>query len=147
MISAADSKHDLPLYPRLHPASRHDVVSLVIGTVEFTIDRILLDAAHDVEAIYLLLSHQGIELFIDLNVRSKKNRATGSDILLSPEGIPICPKGKRMKPNGFDQSQNRRKWRCTPAVRVPSTDERTIRSVVTICVSFPRRLAAQRSGS
>lgn len=35
MVSAADSKHDLPLYPRLHPASRHDAVSLVMSTVEF----------------------------------------------------------------------------------------------------------------
>jgi len=122
MISAADSKYDLPLYPRLHPASRHDAVSLVIGTVEFrqrftlgTVDRMLLDAAHDAEAIYLLLSHQGIEPFIDLNVRSKKNQTIGNDIQLSPEGIPICPKGKPMKPNGFDRSQNRRKWRCPPA--------------------------------
>ncbi|MEC0146445.1 hypothetical protein [Paenibacillus alginolyticus] len=35
MISAADSKHDLPLYPRLQPASRHDALSLVISSVEF----------------------------------------------------------------------------------------------------------------
>jgi hypothetical protein len=33
MVSAADSPHDLPLYPRLHPASRHDAVSLVMSTV------------------------------------------------------------------------------------------------------------------
>jgi hypothetical protein len=119
MVSAADSKHDLPLYPRLHPASRHDAVSLVMSTVEFkqrftlgTVDKMLLDAAHDAEAIYLLLDHQNIEPFIDLNNRSKKNTATESDIRISPRGVPICPKGNEMKPNGFDKSQNRRKWRC-----------------------------------
>jgi hypothetical protein len=89
MISAADSKHDLPLYPRLQPASRHDSVSLVISTVEFkqrftmgTLDKMLLDAAHDAEPIYLLLQYQGMEPFIDLNVRSKKNTAStgASDI-------------------------------------------------------------------
>lgn len=122
MISAADSKHDLPLYPRLQPASRHDAVSLVASTVEFkqrftlgTVDKMLLDAAHDAEAIYILLDRQNIEPFIDLNNRSKKNTATDSDIQISPMGIPICPKGNEMKPNGFDKSQNRRKWRCSPS--------------------------------
>jgi len=128
MISAANSKHDLPLYPRLHPASRHDAVSLVVGAVEFkqrftlgAVDKILLDAAHDAEAIYRLLDHQNIEPFIDLNNRSKKNTATDSDIRISPTGIPICPKGKEMKPNGFDKSQNRRKWRCSPSCGCSST--------------------------
>jgi hypothetical protein len=122
MISAADSKHDLPLCPKLQPASRHDSVSLVVSSVEFkqrftlgTVDKMLLDAAHDAEAIYLLLDHQNIEPFIDLNNRSKKNTATDSDIQISPTGIPICPKGKEMKPNGFDKSQNRQKWRCSPS--------------------------------
>lgn len=115
MISAADSKHDLPLYPRLQPASRHDAVSLVMSTVEFqqrfslsTVDKMLLDAAHDAEAIDMLLDHQNMEPFIDLNNRSKKNTTTDSDIQISPTGVPICPKGNEMKPNGFDKSQNRR---------------------------------------
>ncbi|CAM4291893.1 hypothetical protein PAAL109150_18750 [Paenibacillus alkaliterrae] len=81
MISAADSKHDLPLYPRLQPASRHDAVSLVMSTVEFkqrftlgTVDKMLLDAAHDAEAIYLLLDHQNIQPFIDLNNGARRIR-------------------------------------------------------------------------
>lgn len=119
MISACDSVHDLPLYPRLHPASRHDSVSFVTGSIEFaqrfslgTVDKFLLDAAHDAEAIYELLEHQGIEPFIDLNPRTKKNFSSECDIQISPEGIPICPIGKEMKPNGYDKSQNRQKWRC-----------------------------------
>jgi hypothetical protein len=54
MISAADSKYDLPMYPKLQPASRHDAVSLVISMIEFhqrfklgIVDKMLLDAAHD----------------------------------------------------------------------------------------------------
>lgn len=96
MISAADSPYDLPLYPRLQPASRHDAVSLVVSSVEFkqrftlgTVDKMLLDAAHDAEAIYHLMDHQNIEPFIDLNTRSKKNTKTGGDIQISPTGIPI----------------------------------------------------------
>jgi hypothetical protein len=62
------------------------------------IDKMLLDAAHDAEAVYMLLDHQNIEPFIDLNNRSKKNTTTESDIHISPTGIPICPKGNEMKP-------------------------------------------------
>jgi len=93
MVSAANSYYDLPLYPRLHPASRHDAVSLVVSSVEFkqrvilgTVDKMLLDAAHDAEAIYRLLDHQNTEPFIDLNCRSKKNIKASGDIQISPEG-------------------------------------------------------------
>jgi len=119
MISAADSRYDLPLYPRLQPASRHDSVSLVVSAVEFkqrftlgTVGKMLLDAAHDSEAIYHLMDHQNVEPFIDLNSRSKKNTKTSSDIQISPNGIPICSIGVEMKPNGHDNLQNREKWRC-----------------------------------
>jgi len=122
MISTSDSRYDLPLYPRLQPASRHDAVSLVASSIEFsqrfslgTIGKILLDAAHDAEAIYELLHHHEIEPFIDLNPRTKKNFSTESDIQISPKGVPICPIEKEMKPNGYDISQNRQKWRCSLA--------------------------------
>lgn len=32
--------------------------------------------------------------------------------------IPICPIGKEMKPNGYDKSQNRQKWRCPYGAKV-----------------------------
>ena len=119
MLSTSNSYYDLPLYPKLNPASRHDSVSFVTSIIEFSqrfpldiVDKILLDAAHDAEAIYELLVHQGVEPFIDLNPRTKKNFSTECDIQISPKDIPICPIGKEMKPNGFDISQNRQKWRC-----------------------------------
>ncbi|MHB0968118.1 MAG: transposase [Bellilinea sp.] len=119
MLSASDSPYDLPLYPRLQPASRHDAVSLVVSAVEFkqrftlgTVEKMLLDAAHDAEAIYHLMDHQNIEPFVDLNSRSKKNTKTDSDIRISPKGIPLCSLGLEMKPNGHDTLQHRDKWRC-----------------------------------
>jgi len=118
-LTAANSHYDLPLYPRLHPASRHDAVSFVVSSVEFSqrfnlgaVDKFLLDAAHDAGPIYELLLHQNIEPFIDLNVRGKKNTETNGDIQISPKGIPICPAGKEMKHDGFDYSQKRHKWKC-----------------------------------
>lgn len=131
MLSASDSPHDLPLYPRLQPASRHDSISLVASSIEFsqrftlgTIDKMLLDAAHDAEAIYKLLDHHDIEPFIDLNKRTKKNISTQSDIKISPNGTPICPIGLTMKSNGFDKSQNRQKWRCPLACGTKNSCEK-----------------------
>lgn len=119
MVSAADSRYDLPLYPRLQPASRHDSVSLVISGAEFkqrftlgTVKKMLLDAAHDAEPIYHLLDYQNVEPFIDLNNRGKKTTTTAGDIRISSNGIPICPINLEMKPNGRDNLQNRNKWRC-----------------------------------
>jgi len=91
-LTAANSPYDLPLYPRLHPASRHDAFSFVVSSVEFSqrftlgmVDKILLDAAHDAGPIYDLLIHQNIEPFIDLNVRGKKNLETNCAIQISRE--------------------------------------------------------------
>lgn len=119
MMNACDSPYDLPLYPRLNPASNHDAVNFVVSWTEFSqrfnlgaIDKMLLDAAHDAEAIYQLIDHKNVEPIIDLNKRGKKNTKTDSDIQISPEGVPICPIGKKMKPNGYDHTQNRQKWRC-----------------------------------
>lgn len=119
MINACDSPHDLPLYPRLHPASCHDSVGFVVSWTEFSqrfnlgaVDKMLLDAAHDAEAIYQLLDHGQVEPFIDLNARTKKNTGTSGDIQISPKGVPICLVGKEMKLNGYDHTQNRQKWRC-----------------------------------
>ncbi|MEW6621777.1 MAG: hypothetical protein AB1420_01355 [Bacillota bacterium] len=96
MLTASTSPYDLPLYPRLHPAYRHDAVSFVVSSVEFSqrftlgiVGKILLDAAHDAGAIYDLLLHHNIEPFIDLNVRGMKNLGIDGDIKLSPDGIPI----------------------------------------------------------
>lgn len=124
MLSTSDSHYDLPLYPRLQPASRHDAVSFVVSTIEFsqrfalgTAGRMLLDAAHDAEAIYELLNHYGVEPFIDLNGRTKKISSIESDFKISPKGIPICPINLEMKSDGFDSSQNRKKWKCPLACR------------------------------
>lgn len=131
MLSTSDSHYDLPLYPRLQPASRHDSVSLVASAIEFsrrstlgTIGKILLDFAHDTDSMYKLMDHLQIEPFIDLNGRTKKNFSTESDIRISPEGTPICSMGLKMKSNGFDKSRNRQKWKCSLACGTNNTCEK-----------------------
>lgn len=119
MFTAADSKHDLPLYPRLHRASRHDSISLLVSAHEFshrfpffTWSRVLLDSAHDAMPIYKFLLAKGVEPFIDLNPRNLGNAIYKDDFTLSTNGIPICKKGLAMKSDGYDYTRGRRKYRC-----------------------------------
>lgn len=153
MISAANSHNDLPLYPKLQPASRHDSISLVISWAEFkqrfslgTVKKILLDAAHDAQSIYYLLDHHGVEPFIDLNNRSKKSTATTSDIRISPNGTPICPINLEMKSNGSDNLQHRNKWRCPLSCKTknscttPCSDAKYGRTFHTPCLKDNLRL-------
>ena len=119
MLNASDSPYDLPLYPRLQPASRHDSLSLIVSSVEFsqrfslgTVKRILLDAAHDATAIYTLFSKNKVEPIIDLNSRKTVNEAIKDSFTLSELGVPICSAGLPMKSNGFDHKKNCHKWRC-----------------------------------
>ena len=119
MFTAADSKHDLPLYPRLHRASRHDSLSLLVSAHEFSYrfpsfkwSRVLLDSAHDAMPIYKFLLAKGIEPFIDLNPRNLGKAIYKDDFTISTNGIPICKKGLAMRSDGYDYTRGRRKYRC-----------------------------------
>jgi len=119
MLTACDSEYDLPIYPKLNKASMHDSVGFLLNLKEFLyrfdispMQKILLDSAHDAKAIYKLLNEHDIEPFIDLNKRSKIIIEGKSDITISDKGTPICRRGIKMRPNGFDHTNNRIKWRC-----------------------------------
>lgn len=118
-MTAASSKYDLPVYVRLHPASRHDAISMLLTTEEmrfrypeWTWTRVLLDSAHDAMPIYHFFKKRGVVALIDLNRRSSGNTPYIPDFQLSPDGIPICQKGLEMKNNGYDHTRRRRKYRC-----------------------------------
>lgn len=119
MLTASDSPHDLPMFPLLQPASRHDSLSLIVSSLEFhqrfslgTVKRILLDAAHDVMGIYHWFNSHGVEPVIDLNARSSKTTALPDGFSLSPKGIPLCQRQVPLRPNGFDREKGCQKWRC-----------------------------------
>ncbi len=90
MTTACDSFNDLPIYPKLNKASLHDSVGLLLNLNEFShkfnicsINKILLDSAHDAKAIYKLLFKYDVEPFIDLNKRTKFIFENKSDIIIS----------------------------------------------------------------
>ena len=74
MYVAADSYSDLPVFPLLERASRHDMLSFLHSFFtmktylpEFRIEKLLLDSAQDAYAVYEYCSREKITPFIDLN--------------------------------------------------------------------------------
>lgn len=121
MIAASDSPYDLPIYPRMYRASKHDSV-LFVSTFhelqhwypDWKFSECILDSALDATPIYEMLEHYDVSAIIDLNPRrSKKFQHKEMDINL--DGVPICPIGRKMVHWGLNQKTYRRKWRC-PAV-------------------------------
>ena len=74
MYVASDSHSDLPIFPLLERASRHDMLSFLHSFFtmkaylpEFSIEKLLLDSAHDAYAVYQYCRRENITPFIDLN--------------------------------------------------------------------------------
>ena len=121
MVSDAKSPYDLPIYPRMYRASKHDSV-LFVSTFhellhwypDWKFGEAILDSAFDAYPIYEMLEHYDMSAIIDLNPRrTKQFKYNEMDIDL--DGSPICPIGRKMLDWGVDKSRYRRKWRC-PAV-------------------------------
>lgn len=118
-FSSTASKYDLPIYCRLHPASRHDSISMLLTAEEFRYrypewswGKVLLDSAHDAMPIYRFFDKRKVIPLIDLNKRNLGKSTFKDDFSLSETGVPICKKGLEMKDNGYDYSRCRRKYRC-----------------------------------
>ena len=119
MYVLTDSEHDLPLFPLLHPASKHDSHGFCEAFFRFQAflpdlktKQLLLDSAHDAMAIYSLCHAKSITPFIDLNLGNSKKPTAVCDISIAPDGVPICPKGLKMKSNGNDLKRQYAKFRC-----------------------------------
>ena len=74
MLVASDSESDLPVFPLLNPASRHDSHGFLHAFFrmksflpDFHVKKLLLDSAHDAMPVYKYCKRKGITPFIDLN--------------------------------------------------------------------------------
>lgn len=121
MVSASESPYDLPIYPRLYRASKHDSV-LLVSTYhellhwypEWRFGESILDSAFDAFPIYEMLEQYDVSAIIGLNPRRSK-QFTYNKMDINLDGVPICPLGRKMIDWGIDKKRYRRKWRC-PAV-------------------------------
>lgn len=119
MLTASDSANDLPVFPFLSPASRHDSHGFLYNWYsmkqmlpEASVKKIILDSAHDAMPYYTYCKNAGITPFIDLNWKCGRPPVYKDDITIGSDGIPLCPKGFAMKRAAVEPSKGRIKYRC-----------------------------------
>ena len=116
--------NDLPVFPLLERASRHDMLSFLhtFFTMKsylptFNIKKLLLDSAMDAYPLYDYCRDQGITPFIDLKRTNNGNFKYKNDFTIDKDGVPICKMGLRMKRDGHEKAKYRSKYRCPKANR------------------------------
>jgi hypothetical protein len=124
MLVASDSESDLPVFPFLNPASRHDSLGFLHTFFrmknllpDFDINKFLLDSAHDAMPFYEYFNRKGITPFIDLNEKRGIKVKYKEDFTIDKNGVPICKAGRKMNHDGTEKSKHRIKFRCPLASR------------------------------
>lgn len=124
MLVASDSESDLPVFPMLGPASRHDSHGFLHSFFrmrsflpEFKITKVLLDSAHDAMPFYKYFKRKEISPFIDLNEKRGIKVKYKDDFCIGKDGIPVCRAGLRMNHDGIEKNKHRIKFRCPLASR------------------------------
>ena len=119
MLTASDFENDLPVFPFLSPASRHDShgflynwFSMKKTLPDATITKLLLDSAHDAMSYYDYCKRNDITPFIDLNWKCGRLPVYKDDISINSDGIPLCPKGFPMKHAAVEPRKGRIKYGC-----------------------------------
>ena len=119
MIVASDSDSDLPIFPLLNPASKHDshgfletYFRMKSFLPDFHVNKWLLDSAHDAMPYYLYCRKNGISPFIDLNEKRGIKVKYKDDFTIGKDGVPVCLAGLKMNHDGTEPSKARIKYRC-----------------------------------
>jgi hypothetical protein len=115
----ASSYNDLPIFPLLNTASRHDshgfvhtLFAMKSFMPEATIDKLILDSAHDAMPIYEYCRDNNISPFIDLNDKRGIKLKYKGDFTILNDGVPRCPAGYKMRRDGKEIKKKRLKYRC-----------------------------------
>ena len=124
MIVASDSESDLPLFPLLNPASKHDshafpeaYFRMKSFLPDFQVKKWLLDSAHDAMPYYLYCRKNDITPFIDLNEKRGIKVKYKDDFTIGKDGVPVCKAGLKMNHDGSESLKARLKFRCPLASR------------------------------
>lgn len=124
MLVAANSERDLPIFPFLNPASKHDSHGFLETYFrfqsflpEFHVKKWLLDSAHGAMPYYLYRRENGIQPFIDLNEKRGIRMKYKDDFIIGKDGVPICKAGRKMNHDGSEPFKARLKFRCPLASR------------------------------
>ena len=119
MLTASDSENDLPVFPFLGPASRHDSHGFLYNWFSMQqylpdahVTKLLLDSAHDAMAYYEYCRDHGIRPFIDLNDKCGRPPVYKDDFTIDHDGVPVCKEGLRMRRDGTETAKGRTKFKC-----------------------------------
>lgn len=120
MLTASDSVNDLPVFPFLSPASRHDSHGFLYNWFSMkqmlpdsVVKKLLLDSAHDAMPYYDYCKTNGITPFIDLNGKGGRPPVYKNDFTINTDGVPLCPSGQVMKLAAIEPKKGRVKYRCS----------------------------------
>ena len=100
-----------------HLSVLHTFFTMKTWLPEYRVTKLLLDAAHDADAVYRYCQESGIQPFIDLNSGNTGNFIYKDTFTINNDGVPVCKLGLHMKPDGVERNRNRCKWRCPKADR------------------------------
>lgn len=124
ILVSSNSESDLPVFPILGPASRHDSHGFLHAFFpmrhflsEFNVKKLLLDSAHDAMPFYEYFKSEGITPFIDLNEKRGIKETYKDDFTIGKDGIPVCKSGRKMNHDGVEKGKYRTKFRCPLASR------------------------------
>ena len=124
MLVAANSESDLPVFPLLNPASKHDSHGFLetwfrmkAFLPDLHVRKWLLDSAHDAMPYYIYCRKNHIQPFIDLNVKRGIKVKYKNDFTIGEDGVPVCKAGRKMRHDGSEPSKKRLKFRCPLASR------------------------------
>ncbi len=119
MLTASDSENDLPVFPFLGPASRHDSIgflynwfSMKQSLSEANVTKLLLDSAHDAMPYYEYCRDHGIVPFIGLNAGRGRPPVYKNDFTINDDGVPVCREGHAMRRDGTESAKGRTKFKC-----------------------------------
>lgn len=93
----------------------HTFFTMKTWLPEYRVTKLLLDAAHDADAVYRYCQESGIQPFIDLNSGNTGNFIYKDTFTINNDGVPVCKLGLHMRPDGVERNRNRCKWRCPKA--------------------------------
>lgn len=120
----SDSHSDLPVFPLLERASRHDILSFLHSFFtmkaylpEFRIEKLLWDSAHDTYAVYEYCRWETITPFIDLKPGHTGHFTYKDDFTIDQDGVPIRKMDLRMHKDGYEAAKHRAKYRRPKANR------------------------------
>lgn len=124
MLTASDSESDLPVFPLLNPASKHDSHGFLEAFFHMKsflpglhVNKLLLDSAHDAMPFYLYCRRHNIQPFIDLNEKRGIKEKYKNDFTIGNDGVLVCNAGRKMNHDGCEISKARWKFRCPLASR------------------------------